>query len=157
MHQNDKSPPSPSCKRTSSPKTVVMASPSAMVDENDTGTMVHIAPDGDVVLVTGKTQRRLRVHSLIANRASPVLNAMLGPSFREGQQLATNGSTEIPLPEDDADAMEIILNVIHCRNDEVKKILSPGELLRVAIACEKYDCFVPLEFAIQTWLSQSGN
>ncbi|KAB5581150.1 hypothetical protein GE09DRAFT_949341 [Coniochaeta sp. 2T2.1] len=124
-----------------------------MVDENDTDTMVHIARDGDVVLVVGQPQRRLRVYSLIAKSASPVLNAMLGPSFGEGQQLAKTGSTEMPLPEDDADAMETILNVIHCRNDEVKKLLSPGELLRVAIACEKYDCFVPLQFAIQTWLS----
>jgi hypothetical protein len=127
-----------------------------MVDENGTDTMVHIALDGDVVFVIGPTERRVTVYSLMVKNASPVLYAMLGPGFLEGQHLAKTGSTEIALPEDDADAMEIIFNVIHCRNDKVKKMLGPDELLRVAIACDKYDCVGSLEFAFQTWLSHIG-
>jgi hypothetical protein len=43
---------------------------------------------------------------------------MLGALYREGQRSGLTGSKkEIPLPEDDADAMTIIFAVIHHRND----------------------------------------
>ncbi|KAB5513441.1 hypothetical protein GE09DRAFT_1231918 [Coniochaeta sp. 2T2.1] len=108
-----------------------MTSSSPTTDEMDTGTTIHVVPDGDVVLIVGPAGRRLG-------------------------QLSKTGSTEIALPEDDADAMETLFSVMHCRNDRVKKVLEPDKLLRVAIACDKYDCFVSLEFATHTWLSHRG-
>lgn len=114
---------------------------------------VNIAPDGDVVFVVGPAERRLRVHSLVVKTASAVLNAMLRPNFMEGQQLASTGSAEIALPDDDDKAMEIIFSVVHGRNDAVPKQLDPTQLLQVAIATDKYDCFLSLAFAIPVWLN----
>ncbi|KAL2192952.1 hypothetical protein P885DRAFT_64422 [Corynascus similis CBS 632.67] len=126
------------------------------INELSAQTTVDIAPDGDVVFVIGPSERRLRVYSLFVKTASPVLKAMLRPNFEEGQQLAKTGSAEIALPEDDAEAMEIILNVIHGRNDQVRDTLSPNELLQVAITSDKYDCCAPLTFAIRIWLRRKG-
>ncbi|KXX80335.1 hypothetical protein MMYC01_204671 [Madurella mycetomatis] len=133
-----------------------MTSATLTLKEESAQSIVNIAPDGDVVFVVGPTKKRLRVYSLFIKTASPVLNAMLHPSFEEGQRLAKTGSVEIALPEDNAEAIEIIFNVIHGRNDKVQAKLSPNELLQVAIANDKYDFFVPLAFAIRIWLSRQG-
>lgn len=133
-----------------------MAAATPILNEESAQSTVNIAPDGDVVFVIGPTKKRLRVHSLFVKTASAVLNAMLRPNFEEGQQLAKTGSVEIALPEDNAEAIETILNVIHGRNDKVQEKLSPNELLQVAIANDKYDFFVPLAFAIRIWLSHKS-
>ncbi|KAK3293822.1 uncharacterized protein B0H64DRAFT_173440 [Chaetomium fimeti] len=126
------------------------------MNEENAQKTIDIAPDGDVVFVIGTTEKRVRVYSLFVKAASPVLNAMLGPNFEEGQQLAKTGSAEIALPEDNVEAIEIIFNVIHGRNDKVRETLSPRELLQVAIVSDKYDCSVSLAFAIRVWLSPRG-
>ncbi|CAK7274998.1 hypothetical protein SEPCBS119000_006459 [Sporothrix epigloea] len=112
-----------------------------------------IAVSGDVVLVVGPSGKKLRVHSLFIANASPVFNAMLGPNFAEGQQLKKSGLTEVVLPDDDAEAMELILKVIHGCNDTVPEKLTPDELVAVAVAADKYDCVGSLTFAMQIWLS----
>ncbi|EAQ84765.1 hypothetical protein CHGG_08779 [Chaetomium globosum CBS 148.51] len=40
---------------------------------------------------------------------------------------------------------------MHCRNEEVRQIIKPHELVRVAIAGNKYDCFAALSLAIPVW------
>lgn len=111
-----------------------------------------IAPDGDVLFLVGPDEKRLRVHSFFLRNASPVFKAMLGLDFREGNQLAQSGVVEIPLPDDDVAAMEIVLNVIHGRNDAVPKTLGTAEFLQVAIVGDKYDCLGHLSFAVIVWL-----
>ncbi|KAH7304156.1 hypothetical protein B0I35DRAFT_401473 [Stachybotrys elegans] len=126
---------------------------SATVFANDVGAQtIDIAAKGDVVFVVGTDRRRLKVYSIFVMTASPVFNAMLGPNFMEGHRLIRSGQTEVELPEDNADAMEIVLNVIHGRNDRVQRTLSPGEVLKVAVISDKYDCSTSLAFAIRTWL-----
>lgn len=115
-------------------------------------TTVDIAPNGDVVFIVGPRGKRLKVYSLFLTTASPVFNAMLSPSFKEGSQLAQPGSSEIELPEDNAEAIEIVFNVIHGHNNMVEDKLGSETLLQVAKIVDKYDCFNSLAFAIQTWL-----
>jgi hypothetical protein len=54
---------------------------------------------------------------------------MLGPRFSEGQRLDGNESMEIDMPEDDAKAMEIMLNVIHGCNNAVHNGLAVSQIL----------------------------
>ncbi|KAL8907443.1 MAG: hypothetical protein Q9207_001413 [Kuettlingeria erythrocarpa] len=45
--------------------------------------------------------------------ASPVFKRMLQISFKEGQQLSSQGHTELPLPDDNPAALLVLLNLIH--------------------------------------------
>ncbi|KAK7224040.1 hypothetical protein V2G26_012043 [Clonostachys chloroleuca] len=77
-----------------------MASATLTEDANKKDASVDIAVNGDVAFIVGPSCRRLRVYSLVLTNASTVFNAMLGPQFKEGHQLAQPGLTEIELPEE---------------------------------------------------------
>ena len=69
------------------------------------------------------------VHMLVSSKhmmlVSPVFKAMLQAStFKEGQKLSAAGKVEVPLPEDDSTAFEVVLNIIHGRNKLVPRVLS---------------------------------
>lgn len=108
-------------------------------DGSASGT-VAIAAGGNVVFTVGPDGRRLRVFSLLVKTVLPVLNAMLGANFKEGHQLMQQDESDILLPEDDAEALEIIFTTVHGRNDRVPRRLSPELLLRIATAGDKYCC-----------------
>lgn len=129
-----------------------MASANPVEDVDNQDATVEIAPNGDAVFVVGSNSRRLKVHSLILKNASPVFNAMLGPHFAEGQQLAQPGLAEIELPEDNAEAVEIVFNIFHGRNDKVPEAIDSDQLLSVIVIIDQYDCLAPLKFAVKTWL-----
>ncbi|KAH7308520.1 hypothetical protein B0I35DRAFT_491682 [Stachybotrys elegans] len=116
-------------------------------------TTTDIAAEGDVLLVVGPDNKQLRVHSAFLQQASSVFKTMFKPIFKEGRQFSEAGSVTIPLPEDDAYAMEVVLNVIHGRYDNVPESLDPKDLLQAAVIIDKYDCFTPLTLAIRTWFS----
>ena len=77
-----------------------------------------IAKDGDIVLVVGEDQERLRVYSVVMTIVSQPFRALLGPHYKEGQQSSTPGTQlkEIVLPEDNAVAID--------RNDENRPTLT---------------------------------
>lgn len=81
--------------------------------------MAETHPNGDVVFVVGDEKYRIRVSSIILRNSSPVFKVLLGPRFAEGQQLFNEGYVEVPLPEDDPDALTPILHVLRGRNDLV--------------------------------------
>lgn len=128
-----------------------MAHDAASAGEGSALPTIALAADGDVVLVVGPECRRLRVSSLFVKNASLVLKAMLGPNFKEGRQLTQLDEVEIPLPDDNAEALEIILTTIHGHNDKVPTTLSPQLLLQIAITVDKYDCHNSLAFVIRVW------
>ena len=78
---------------------------------------------------------------------------MLGPRFSEGQRLNNNESMEIDMLEDNAEAIEIMLNVIYGCNNAVYNGLDTSQILQVAIIADKFDCKVALAFAIKVWLN----
>lgn len=58
----------------------------------------------------------------------------------------------VPLPEDDSEALRLVCAVLHHRNEVVPQTLAPADILRVAIAADKYDCVGALTFASGVWL-----
>ena len=83
---------------------------------------------------------------------------MLSPNFNEGQKLASARWDEtilVELPEDDAEALEVVFNVIHYRLDRVPDPLSPDLILRAAIAGDKYDFLMPLKMCCRQWIQPS--
>ena len=54
---------------------------------------------------------------------------MLGRSYSEGAKLSSIAPKDIPLPDDDAKALEIIFNVIHYRMEAIDDPLDPSVVL----------------------------
>jgi hypothetical protein len=124
--------------------------------DNKRDTTVQIAADGDVILVVGPEMVKLRVHSLFLKAASKPFSAMFGPDWKEGDNmLERDGPVELPLPEDNAAAMELICAIIHHRNEGIRHTLPARDVLGIAVTADKYDCVDALKFASQTWLCPS--
>ncbi|KAM0499108.1 hypothetical protein ACHAP8_005816 [Fusarium lateritium] len=49
--------------------------------------IIDIAPDGDLILVVGPKKTKLRVRSTLLAAASKPFSAMLGPNWKEGNDL----------------------------------------------------------------------
>lgn len=111
-----------------------------------------ISPNGDVVLVVGPREARLRVTSQCLSSASKVFSAMFNSQWSEGQNLSEKAPKDIFLEEDDAMAMRRICFVIHHRNDLVERVVSPREVLDMAILADKYDLGIALTYAMAQWL-----
>jgi hypothetical protein len=121
-------------------------------------TIVEIAAGGDVILVVGPEEVKLRVHSLFLKTASKPFSAMFGPDWKEGHNmLGRDGPVELLLPEDNAAALKHICAIIHHQNNEVPQTLAAGDVLEVAITADKYDCVETLKFASGNWLRPGKN
>ncbi|KAF2165588.1 hypothetical protein M409DRAFT_23881 [Zasmidium cellare ATCC 36951] len=127
-------------------------------------TLNRISKNGDVIFEVGEeaTARcRLLVSSAILIQASTTFAALLGPRFREGQQLAsanTNGPVTIPLPEDEPQAMSDLLRLLHLVN--VPQLASAKDIKRIrsfAVAADKWCCVEALHLQSQGILLNSLN
>ncbi len=71
--------------------------------------------------------------------ASPVFKAMLRHgAFSEGAALQTTGKAQVPLPDDNPEAFEIVLNLIHGHSGRVPTILTFDMMTNLAILVDKY-------------------
>jgi hypothetical protein len=110
---------------------------------------------GDTIVIIGPGAVRLRVISLLFRSVSKPFAATLDPAFLEGRTNDTGHPKEIALPEDDADAMGIVFNIIHGNPDRVADPLDVNMILRVSIMADKYDCVSSLKYSIESWLNLS--
>ncbi|KAK5676158.1 hypothetical protein LTS10_011450 [Elasticomyces elasticus] len=122
--------------------------------------VVDIDPQGDVILVCNagsEGEKRLRVSSAALGLGSPVFKAMLSVRFREGNELALNSRIDIPLPDDDGEAMNILYNILHHRNKVVlEQTLQTGMFVKVGILSDKYDCTEAIMPTAKCWLLPSN-
>jgi hypothetical protein len=126
--------------------------------DNKPSTIIEIAADGDVILVVGPEEAKLRVHSLFLKAASKHFSAMFKLDWKEGHNmLGRDGPGELPLPEDNAVALKLVFAIIHHRNKMVPPTLAAGEVLGIAITADKCDCTDTLEFASGNWLQPRKN
>ncbi|KAF3914452.1 hypothetical protein AA313_de0201892 [Arthrobotrys entomopaga] len=89
--------------------------------------------------------------------ASPVWARLLA-SDNGFSQLPTEmfGDSKISvlsLPEDDADAMLVLLRIMHYKNQTIPKSLTYSELLQIAIICDKYNCDNLVFPWARTWIN----
>ncbi|GKU07789.1 btb poz protein [Fusarium langsethiae] len=121
-------------------------------------TVVEIAPDGDLILVVGSDETKLRVRSVLMMAVSKPFSVMLGPDWKESHDMRDHdGLSKLSLPDDDAAALEIIFSVIHYQNKKVPRTLPACDVLAVAVVADKYGCVDALKFASETWLRISGD
>lgn len=115
------------------------------------------------VLATGSTnspkekpskELRMLVSSKIMTLVSPVFKAMLRhQTFKEGYDLA-NGQAEIPLPEDDAFATQILLNIFHYRVNMVPRKVDINTATNIAILVDKYRLHPTVLFYSELWIKE---
>ena len=110
---------------------------------------IAIDPAGDLKLLVqhGDQWTTFQASSKAMSMASPVWRIMLDPKgpFRESQP----ENNEVTFPDDDAEALLILLLAAHLRFQHVPHELCLDQLLAVCTACDKYDC-VEL---IRPWIS----
>ncbi|KAK5714678.1 hypothetical protein LTR17_017133 [Elasticomyces elasticus] len=119
---------------------------------------IDIVPDGDVYLICGGAKglaSKLRVSSVALKTGSPVFRKMLGPSFKEGQQLASKGFVDIPLKDDDPEAMTMLCRALHLQFVAMPEELKPNSLMVLSVAADKYDCIGSLRFASEVWIKNA--
>ena len=96
----------------------------------------------------------LLVSSKVLSLASPVFAALVGPGFREGNNIQRGDCPVIELLDDDPAAMSIVCNLLHFRYDPVPTHLAPAQLGKLGVLCDKYDCSKPVLPWSQKWLSK---
>ncbi|KAJ4219381.1 hypothetical protein FSOLCH5_012246 [Fusarium solani] len=118
--------------------------------------MLQLYPNGDAILVVHhrtKPSMKCLVSSTILRVASPYFESLFGSNFKEGAAVRQGECPEITLQEDDPEAMEIILSILHFKYSEKFSSLKPALLAAVARQSDKYSCNVALRPWISTWLS----
>ncbi|EMD87308.1 hypothetical protein COCC4DRAFT_59179 [Bipolaris maydis ATCC 48331] len=106
-----------------------------------------LAPGGDVILVVGGKRFRIHVDSLFLKRHSTVFAALLGPNFREGQDLNTSSPREIPLPDDDPYAMTTICATMYHDFSNIPRSLTTDLVPSIMRHGDKYNCHDVLTLA----------
>lgn len=93
---------------------------------------------GNLTVIVGKGESQIRtlVSKDAMRHASPVWRAMLDTNkWKE----STEGVLD--MPEDDPQAMLIILRFAHLQFKQIPKVVEPMLLLKIAILCDKYDLY----------------
>ena len=105
------------------------------IEAHDMAKVSVIDPEGDIVLVCGKTE--LQVSSKVLRLASPVFTTLFGPKFAEGQATSRKAS-RIQLHDDDEDSMHFMCTVLHHKCTSASSI-GLERLEKVAVVTDKYD------------------
>lgn len=115
--------------------------------------VVNIAADGDIVLVVGPEKLRLRVQSLVLKGVSKLLGTILGPDWKECDDIRGAGlPVEILLPEENATALRCICAVLHHQIKLIPQIVTVNDILRIAVTANKFGVIDALTFASEFWL-----
>jgi hypothetical protein len=120
------------------PNKVSMSATSLGAEASNLQQTIVLHDGGDAILIIGSdtaSQQPVLVSKTAMIMASPVWKAMFERHWKE------NESTEIPLPDDDVEAMLLVLRIAHLRFHELPRTfgLSMDALLKLAVVCDKYD------------------
>ncbi|TDZ67513.1 hypothetical protein CTRI78_v002771 [Colletotrichum trifolii] len=141
--------------RSSASDSVMEVDPVEAVMEGDS--IVEVDPDGNLILLVGAqlpdkkdSPSSFRVCASALRRSSPVWKSMLFGPWKESKP--ASGTWSVDLPEDDPDALEVLLNIVHANFPlvpyEPDLLLLEG-VLRLA---NKYDMVKALRPWSQAWL-----
>lgn len=122
---------------------------------------VTLHPDGDAILVIPgsdpNSNGRFLVSSTVLCIASPVFKVLLTSlHFQEGLDVQKGLCPEILLAEDDQEAMQILLSILHFKNPEDYFQLDAEVIAKIAVHCDKYDCIEAMKPWASIWLDGDG-
>jgi hypothetical protein len=114
-------------------------------------------PDLKLILGGGEgIQTEIMVFHQIMINASPVFEAMLKPgNYMEGVSLTREKHLELPLPDDNAEAMTVLCNILHLQPRKVPTTTITLDLLdNIATLVDKYDFTRAIQPWPKIWLQQ---
>ncbi|KAL2421972.1 hypothetical protein ABEF95_004139 [Exophiala dermatitidis] len=82
---------------------------------------------------------------------SRVFRAMFNGNFREKVQPGSQQPIKVPLPEDNPEAMMLILAIVHGFTRKVPRKVSRDMLLQIALLIDKYEIDETLELFTHMW------
>ncbi|KAF2150069.1 hypothetical protein K461DRAFT_296458 [Myriangium duriaei CBS 260.36] len=112
--------------------------------------IVRIAAEADVTMLTAiPFPKQFLVSSCSLKIASSVWAEKLSPSRLEGSACYFGRIDTIYAEDEDEEALEILLNLIHFRTDHVPQDIKPALLYELAVLARKYDCTKAVVLSIE--------
>jgi hypothetical protein len=118
------------------------------------GPIEDLDPRGDLLLVAGKAKVNFRVCSRTLSRSSPAWEKKLYGPFSERKNQQGGYGWVVRVPEDNPDALRIVLQAVHCELDKMPASLSRETLFHLTILCGNYDMVRSLKLFWRGWLSR---
>jgi BTB/POZ domain len=97
---------------------------------------------------------QMRVSSGHLILVSPVFKRLLKGGFAESHTLSSAGAAEISLPEDDPQAMQILLDIIHGHTRKVPRQIKFDTLTQISILIDKYSLHEVAEVFTDMWFDK---
>ncbi|KAI1417246.1 hypothetical protein F5Y13DRAFT_185317 [Hypoxylon sp. FL1857] len=115
-------------------------------------TLVHIDPDGDLWLRVGSGQSAVTyiVCSKTLARSSRFFKQLLYGEFAESKKNYIpegNSNWTVVLPEDNPEAMNTVLRILHAKFDDIPETISVMDLYELTVLTDKYD----LAYLLRPW------
>lgn len=126
-------------------------SEAVMADE----VIIELHPDWDAALVVIKdnTRKKFLVSSQVLTIASAYFKALFTSGFEEGTKTQSGSRPEISLQDDNTEAMEVILSILHYKFLDEWNTLSAKSLATIAVHSDKYCCTASLNPWVDRWLA----
>ncbi|KAF1991477.1 hypothetical protein K402DRAFT_294941, partial [Aulographum hederae CBS 113979] len=109
---------------------------------------IHLDPDGDLTIKVRPDKDPLEY--VVSKRtmcfASPAWRAMLTGQFSEST------ASEVPFPEDDPDALLIVLRIAHLQFALLPRSMSFLMVVKLAVLCDKYDTVALVKPFLSMWV-----
>jgi BTB/POZ domain len=97
---------------------------------------------------------QMRVSSGHLILVSPVFKRLLKGGFAECHTLTSAGTAEICLPDDNPEAMQILLNIIHGHTRKVPREIKFDTLTQISILIDKYSLHEVVEVFTDLWFDK---
>lgn len=127
-----------------------------VMDTRLEGDMLNLVPDGDTILVVSRAHdrpnKRFLVSTSILSLASRYFDRLFNGDMAEAQKHSSGLSRSVDLNEDDPQAMEIILQVLHHQAPDPSINLDLSLIASVALHADKYDICTVMEPWVAHWL-----
>lgn len=108
--------------------------------------------EGDLRLQVGEKKRVFVVCSRSLARASKPLRVMLYGGFAEAKHRKMDPNWTVELPEDDSEALIMVLHILHGHFTAIPDAVSRDELYQITILTDKYDMTEVLKPWAQKWV-----
>lgn len=110
---------------------------------------IHLRDGGDLTLIVGEGEEKSRY--LVCRRTICGVCKSWNAMFTKFSEAF---APEVELPDDNPQAILILLQIAHLRFDQLPGgAMSLEELNRLAIVCDKYDAVATVRPFLKTWLS----